>query len=1223
MAEPPSPADVFAYPLDGIRLIEASAGTGKTWSICGLYLRLLLELELSVDQVLVVTFTKAATAELSARIRARIVDTLRVLGGGDPGADPFVPRLIDTVQAAGLSPARMAERLREALQGFDEAAIFTIHGFCQRALADAPFAAGQPYALELVEDDAEARREVVEDFWRRRVAGGELAPALARLLAARGDCPAQWAEYLKADMARPLARRLWDADLATAAGPAADAGAEAALQAAWRTLLALADELPAARALLEAPGVKLHKGTYKPESIATAAAQWADWLASGDALAVLPGKESRLDLFSAARLAAKATGGAAPPAHAFFDAAEALLAARAALDDMLEAGRLALLRDCLAECAEELRARKQARRQIAFDDILWNAHRALAGGERPWLAEALHARYPAALIDEFQDTDPLQFAVFSSIYARPGARGTLFLVGDPKQAIYSFRGADLFAYLGARADADACYGLDSNQRSAPALIEACNALFMANPAVFMLPGLEYTEVRAGTRPRPPFVDRTPSGSEPAALRLWQLPAASGADDERLPRAEAMARAARATAAEIARLLAAGQRGEACIGERPLAPADIAVLVRSHGQGARMRRALAAFGVGSVELAQASVFHSEDAEALECVLHAIAEPTRPARVLAALATPAMGRDAAALNRLAGDENTLPAVLERFARWRELWLARGFGVMLRRWMADEGVAARLLARADGERRLTNLMHLAELLQQAAGQAAPEALLHMLAARRAESAGGEAAQLRLESDRNLVRIVTIHRAKGLEYGVVFCPFLFDGHACRGDGGPLRAWHAEDGTLLLDYRRAPDDADAVKARLRAEAAAEDLRLIYVALTRAVYRCHLVVGGYAKAVRNGVSHTESTRSLLNWMVAGGAREPAAWFEARLGVEEIDAAWAALAERTPGIDLQTLPDDGGAPLPPPGEAEQPPRALPAPAIPPGWRMGSFSALLFGATHEQAARDHDARALPGDPEAPPEAAPPAGDILRFPRGPAAGDCIHAVFERIEFTDPATWPAAIERALAEHPQRGGEAPETLARMLHGLLDDVLRSEIVPGLRLDSVPAARRATELGFHLPAPRLFATELNAWLAACGFRVPRLGFGELHGYLKGYIDLLFEHDGRYWVLDWKSNHLGERPADYAPAALEEAMAAHGYHLQHLLYTVAVHRHLRRSVADYDYRRHFGGVLYLFVRGVRPGWRVEGEATGVFRRQVPLELVEELDHLLAGERLGAYA
>ncbi|EPZ17440.1 hypothetical protein M622_01330 [Thauera terpenica 58Eu] len=1268
--------DVFQCPLDGIRLIEASAGTGKTWNICGLYLRLLLERELTVEALLVVTFTKAATAELSSRIRARIGEMLQVLEGAAPGADPFVSQLIEATLARGIEHAQMQRRLQLALQTFDEAAIFTIHGFCQRALADTPFAAGLPYELELVEDDSALRLEVVHDFWRQQVAGGELSPLLADYLLQCGDSPAAWADILQRHMGRPCARSLWDEDGADA-GALADA--ELKLTQAYDAARMLAGALAQAVECVNDALGGLNANSYKPKSVATAAQQWADWLGAANAVHPLPaGTDNKLALLASATLEKRSTAagrksGSAPPRHAFFDAAEALLQARAAVDAVLDGARLRLLRQCIERCVARLRERKREQRQISFDDILWNAHQALHSGAQPWLAGALHARYPVALIDEFQDTDPLQFGIFDRIYRAEGRHGSLFLVGDPKQAIYSFRSADLFTYLSARDRTDARYTLRHNQRSAPALIDACNALFGANPAVFMMDGLDYVCVDKGSRPRPPFVDDSAGGAGLAPLQLWRIPsdavqtvadeaaqkgqggAAHEAADpggSRLARAQALHRAAHASAAEIARLLTAGGAGTVRIGEQPLRPADIAVLVRSHSQGARMRRALAAFGVGSVELSQASVFHTEDAEQLQRVLLAIAEPLRERRVKAALATAAMGRDAAALARLVDDEAALLATLDAFVRWRELWLTRGFGIMLRQWMSDEGVAVRLLARADGERRLTNLMHLAELLQQAAGAASPELLLRTLATRRREAGSGEATQLRLESDRNLVQIVTVHRAKGLEYGVVFCPFLFDGHVRSSSEGAMSPWHDEHGELVLDYRAGAFTLDEVKARLRRERQAEDLRLIYVALTRAVQRCYVVVGSYARLGSGRPSHTESGRSLLNWMVAGAGMDADAWASHKPTPAGIDAHWRALVAASarggaPTMALLDLPAGEGAALAPPHAGGQRPRAQRAPQLPAGWRIGSFSALIFGATHEHGAQDHDANALGAAasalsaPEAAPEAAavftPAADDILRFPRGPSAGDCIHALFEAIDFTDPGTWDSAIAAALAAHPQmlpaapKPGEAP--LAAMLRSLLDAVLNTSLLPApaeraadtrcgeegraeLRLNTVAPARCLVELGFHLPAPDLRASALNTWLAAQGYVVPRLAFKDLDGYLKGYIDLIFEHDGRYWVLDWKSNHLGVQPQDYAPARLETAMQTHGYHLQHLLYSVALHRHLGRSLAGYDYESHFGGVLYLFVRGVRPQWRIDGVPCGVFHQRCPAAVLASLDALLAG-------
>jgi exodeoxyribonuclease V beta subunit len=429
------------------------------------------------------------------------------------------------------------------------------------------------------------------------------------------------------------------------------------------------------------------------------------------------------------------------------------------------------------------------------------------------------------------------------------------------------------------------------------------------------------------------------------------------------------------------------------------------------------------------------------------------------------------------------------------------------------------------------------------------------------------------------------------------------------------MRLWHDETGGQVMDWRHAPEDSDAIKERLADERDAETLRLIYVALTRAVHRCVLVVGCYDKK--------DGTRSLLNWMLAGTRQDAAQWRKSEIEPEEIDSLWRTLANDSEGaIVLEDLPSGEGEPLP--WGEEKPAFSAPRPPIvPEGWRIGSYSAITSGATHEDAARDHDARidqpASEHAPETPPSAPVPEGDILRFPRGAAAGDCVHALFESIDFTRPGTHPAAISRVLAAHPLRAaGGSP--LPRMLSNMLADVLASPLLGDeqmpLRLETVPLSRRLTEFGFYLPAPRLEIDKLDTWLSGHGYGGPRLAARDLTGYLKGYIDLVFEHSDRYWVLDWKTNHLGDTPSAYAPAALEAAMKRHGYHLQHLLYTVALHRHLRRTLPDYDYDRHMGGTLYLFVRGVRPGWRVEGVPAGVFRHRASRAVIESLDVLLAG-------
>ena len=1203
--------NVFDCPLDGTRLIEASAGTGKTWNICGLFLRLLLERRLDVQQILVVTFTNAATAELRDRVRTRIAETLACLRGTGPTlADPFVDALLQSLRGRhGLADADMALRLDLALQTFDEASIFTIHGFCQRALADTPFTACMPMALELLTDDTDLRMEVVHDFWRSHVAGDALPPVLASHLLSKRDSPEKWGKLLKRQLAKPLSRVIWAAslDVAPALDTSALAQAHATARATWQ-----AEREGIVDCVMEALP-RLNGNAYKEASVKQAAADWDIQLAGSDPLAA-PVKLEKLGLFTPDRLKPK-KGQQAPRAHAFFAQAGELLALLETTRRDLDIARQRLLRQLLTEGPVRLRALKRERRVVAFDDMLFNLHEGLASGRQPWLAAALRSRFPAALIDEFQDTDPLQFANFKAIYG--GSASPLFLVGDPKQAIYSFRNADLHTYLRARREATAEYTLADNQRSTRELLAGLNGLFSINPQAFVLPGLNYQPVNYGARPRKAWHDTT---AVRAPLQLWELPQ----DDEGrpLPKKAARRAAVDACAGEIARLLGRAQRREILLGEQPLSGGDIAVLVRSHAQGSEMRRALAALGVGSVELSQASIFQSPDAEDLERVLAALLEPARDRLLRAALATDMLGFDAAGIAAISADEARLLGLVTRFTEYRELWLHRGVGVMLRSLMVREGVHHRLLARADGERRLTNLLHLSESLHQASElHGAPELLLRWLQTQRAEGSTDDAAQLRLESDRNLVQIVTIHKSKGLEYPVVFCPFLWDGHP-GGAPGTLegREYHDADGLPVLDYCEDGDDA-AIKAQIGLERAAENLRLIYVALTRAVQRCYLVFGSYTNKIGRNVMTTEGSRSRLNSLVAGAGLSPSEWQQNRLTPEAIASAWQAFSAAHPGcVGLDALPAGPWARIDPVRVAPDALAASPAPAtIPAAWWIGSFSSLSQGVRHEGAAVDHDARiATPEDDEEGTAMALAEDDILNFPRGPEAGNCIHAVFERVDFTDPGTWPTAIESALREQPQSrlGHDVAARLPRMLGRMLADVLATRLPPGMALCEIPPARRLVELEFNMPASHLTAAALAGLLREYGYPVPALSFGVLEGYLRGFVDLVFEHGGRYYIADWKSNHLGQTPTAYAAPAVARAMAEHAYHLQLLLYTVALHRYLEHRLSGYRYDDHFGGAMYVFVRGVRPAWTIaDGRPTGVHLDRPPGPLIERLSALFA--------
>jgi exodeoxyribonuclease V beta subunit len=1210
--------DVFQCDLDGINLIEASAGTGKTWNICGLYLRLLLERGLDVQQILVVTFTNAATAELRERIRTRIVETRDCLESGiAPDGDPFVQTLITgLVERRGIPAGDLILRLNLALRTFDEASIFTIHGFCQRALGDNPFAAGLPMTMELIQDDSDLLMESVHDFWRRHIAGDALPAELILFIIGNGDTPEIYARLLKRHLAKPLAISLWPDGID--AEPTIDADA---LRAAYADVRRLWTGCRAAIAdfLIGSLGA-LNGTTYKEASVRDGAAQWDELFRTANPLTPL-GKNLRL--YRDSTLNERKKSKATPPGHPFFTAAESFLALRTSIDGALALRRLRLIRTLLDEAGARLREAKRSRRVVSFDDMLFNVHERLSKGRYPWLASSLKARFPAALIDEFQDTDPLQFDIFQSIY---GAKDTpLFLVGDPKQAIYSFRHADLHTYLRARQHATQEHSLTANQRSSRKLLTGLNVLFMANPRAFMLPGLDYKPVGFGEKRRSEFIDH----SEPrSALQVWMLPENG---DGPLPKNSAREAVAQAVAAEIARLLRAAADNRVTVAGISLRAGDIAVLVRSHAQGSKMKLALEGLGVGSVEISQASVFQSSDAEDVLRVLSSILEPTRDRLLLAALATELIGCDAAAVSAIGADEAILMERILRFSDYREHWLRSGFGPMYRKLLATEKVAGRMLVRPDGERRLTNLLHLGECLHQAsASHPSPEALLRYLRTQRREAGADEAAQLRLESDQNLVKIITIHKAKGLEYPIVFCPYLWDGRTNYGGAGiDGTEYHDDEGIPVIDYRGDAIDEDAakkIKERIKLEDTAEFLRLIYVALTRAVHRCYLVAGCYANQSFGKASVTESTRSMLNWLVAGSGHAPQEWFAAKPTPADIAAAWSALAAAAPAsIDVSALPQNAGLALNPtrPDPASLSALAAPA-AIPGGWRLSSYSGLSYGAISEHAASDHDARIATAATSAAPLTLG-ADDILRFPRGTAAGECVHAVFEEADFTDNSTWGPAIARALENHPQPlpgvpRSEGHERLRAMLWQMLADVTGAEILEGLRLDSVTRQRRLNELEFHFPVPNLSAASLNELLSELGHDGPQLTFSRLEGYLKGFIDLIFEHGGRFYILDWKSNHLGYASTDYDAGPIAQAMTEHGYHLQYLLYAVALDRYLQRRISGYRYETHFGGVLYLFVRGVRPAWRKgDGTAAGVHVHVPPLETIRKLNALF-GAQLG---
>ncbi|WP_312903983.1 exodeoxyribonuclease V subunit beta [Stutzerimonas nitrititolerans] len=1203
------------FPLHGSRLIEASAGTGKTFTISALYLRLVLghggeqafARELLPPEILVVTFTDAATRELRDRIRARLVEAARVFREEAEGDD-----LLHQLRA-DFPPERWpacACRLDIAAQWMDEAAVSTIHGWCQRMLREHAFDSGSLFTLTLETDHSELLAQVARDYWRLHCYPLQ-GDALSWVMNGWGHPD----NLLRS--VRPLF-----GERAAAGETSLATLLDAALQEQARALKALkegwcewADEI---RQLLDqavadkvVDGRKIQARYYQ---------NWCEKLRHWSL-----GDEAALDLGTGfTRLTpeglAECWKQGSPPRHPALEAMCELPRRLKQLAGPDEAAR----RHAAAWICQRFEQEKRQRAEMGFDDMLTRLDAALQSDNGERLAQVIRTQFPVALIDEFQDTDPLQYRIFDRIYAIEDNRPDcgLFLIGDPKQAIYAFRGADIHTYLRARrAMTGRLDDLDTNFRSSQPMVDAVNRLFQQAEARSEGQGaflfregadnpLPFSSVKARGREERWQVE----GQTPPALTLWQLPSAEPLANT-FYRREMAARAA----SEITRLLVLGQQGEAGFARAgelaPLKPSDIAVLVRDGSEAQAIRGELARRGVRSVYLSDKdSVLASQEACDLLLWLRACAEPDVDRRLRAALASRSLGLELAELEQLNQDERVWERRVMQFRDYHQRWQRQGVLPMLRQLLHDFGLPQRLMQRSDGERALTNLLHLAELLQQAAAELDGEQALirHLAALLAGEGAAAEEQVLRLESDAALVRVVTIHKSKGLEYPLVFLPFICSFRPAEG-GRPLQLQDGDSRRLVLE----PDEEDIERADR--ERLGEDLRLLYVAVTRARHACWL---GIADLKKGNAKASLLHRSALGYLLGGG--QP-------LSASGLLASWLEPLEKPGECRLQPAPQASDssyreATL----EQAEPSWPTPARRAAEHWWIASYSALRTGDSLESpierfddAAPENPAaqKAADDERESVPVVGPVglAGSLHLFPRGPNPGTFLHGLLEmagRDGFAQVASDPAALREQIARRCQRRGLDAwiEPLNSWLGNLLTTPLALEGAARVALAELVVYQ--PELEFWFETQRVDVRQIDALVqrhVLPGVPRPALLPDRLNGMFKGFIDLAFEHQGRYYVVDYKSNWLGEGDAAYTDEAMQATVASHRYDLQYVLYLLALHRQLQLRLPDYDYERHVGGALYLFLRGSRaPG-------QGIHRARPPRELIEALDALFKGQML----
>lgn len=1169
--------DPLRLPLTGERLIEASAGTGKTFTIAALYLRLLLGLggssafprPLTVEELLVVTFTEAATEELRGRIRSNIHE-LRIACLRESTDNPLYARLLDEID----DKKQAAQWLLLAERQMDEAAVFTIHGFCQRMLSLNAFESGMLFEQQLIEDESLLRYQACADFWRRHCY--PLPREIAQVVFETWKGP----QALLADINRYLQG---EAPVIKAPPPDDETLASRHQQIVQR-INALkqqwCDAVGELEGLMEASGIDRRKFNRGNQG------KWIEkisaWAQSATQSYQLP---EALEKFSQRFLEDRTKEGGVVPQHPLFVAIDELLAEPLTLRDLM-------ITRALAEIRETVAKEKRRRGELGFDDMLSRLDSALRSESGDALAAAIRTRFPVAMIDEFQDTDPQQYRIFRRIWQHQPDTA-LLLIGDPKQAIYAFRGADIFTYMKARSEVSAHYTLDTNWRSAPGMVNSVNRLFGLMDDAFMFREIPFQPVK--------YAEKNQSlrfefyGETQPAMTMWLM------EGESCGIGDYQSYMAQVCAAQIRDWLKAGLRGKAMLisghDARPVSAADISVLVRSRQEAAQVRDALTQLAIPSVYLSNRdSVFETLEAQEMLWLLQAVMAPEKENTLRSALAASMMGLNARDIDMLNGNENAWDRVVDEFVGYRQIWQKRGVMPMLRALMSARQIAENLLATAGGERRLTDILHISELLQEAASQLESEhALVRWLSQHILEpDSNASSQQMRLESDSHLVQIVTIHKSKGLEYPLVWLPFITNfrvqDQAFYHDRNSFEA--------VLDL----SEADESVALAEAERLAEDLRLLYVALTRSVWHCSLGVAPLVRRRGDKKGDTDVHQSALGRLLQKGEPMDAAGLRSA-----IDAVCDEnIVCRIPdAVSMEPLPGTVAS------EASLNARRV---QRTPGdnWRVTSYSGLQqrgHGIAQDLMPRlDIDATGV-GEVVEEPELTP-----HQFPRGASPGTFLHSLFEDLDFTQP------VEAAWVQEKLELGGYDADWEPVITAWVTAILHAPLnETGVSLSQLSAREKQVEMEFYLPISQpLIAENLDALIrqfdplsAGC----PPLEFTQVRGMLKGFIDLVFRHNGRYYLLDYKSNWLGENSAAYTPEAMAAAMQAHRYDLQYQLYTLALHRYLRHRIADYDYERHFGGVIYLFLRGVDS----KQPQQGIYTTRPAGELITRMDEMFAGVAL----
>lgn len=1214
----------ITHPLNSVSLIEASAGTGKTYTMVALYLRLLLNAgenglsrPLTVEQILVMTFTEAATQELKDRIRTRIVEVKGLFNQvlqqqltEPPSHDPFILDLFYAVKA-DLPSAVL--RLELAQQDMDTAAIFTIHGFCYRMLMRYAFDSGVHFNLELQTQDDDLLLRFCREYWREQFYPQNLA--ISRFIATHLKSPEEVLKRIKADLSGEMPKvRLpaeWQGDLNTFLQNSLQLYSNkcAALAQLWRQECSNIKQM-----LLDAVEKGyLSKTSYKQDKVINALRQIDDWSENEDTVfsneLVTFLSQTKLD-----KSVLKAYQGKVQLSHRLFAEVDEI----SSIDVKLYAK--VLLWHYIHGVRAKIAAHKASHKEMGFGDLLQRLKTALYAENGQSLAQLIRQQFPFAMIDEFQDTDLEQYQIFKRLYLdQADSRDSgMIMIGDPKQSIYAFRNADIFTYLTAAEQAQQRFTLDTNWRSTPQLIAAVNKLFSHAATPFIYPQIQFQAVNAGKS----AVQLHLNGVQQKPLNIML------SEDDKPDMATACA-------VSIQQWLKGIEQGEVRFSDPnlTLAAKDLAVLVRNANEAKQVKQALANLGIQSVYLSdRSSVLESDWAQAISYLLAACLNPQQESTLMKVLASRLFQFNAQQLSQLRQDEQAWERWIRDFSYYQRLWQTQGVLPMIHRVLRQQKLVAKLLAMPDGERAITDILHLAEFLQQGASLNENEHALLSWFEMMINNHDPEAdeVRLRLESERNLVKIVTIHKSKGLEYGVVWLPFLGSGFAKKkGESQRLQRYH--DGQNQLCY----DLDDSHEQENLQERLAEELRLLYVALTRARYQLNI---GFPTKL-----NTKSNWNALAYLLSDNAmllqtKNNLEWNTAtqlsRYLADE-DYSLTALS------DLQA--DDWCAAV---AQAEALQAANFSGQIEQHWTVSSFTALA--AMQQRNQNRHQNRQQPNENSLKSEnyhdsgadydsetadfslwLNPPSAIVdmkqwqgqahtpFTLPQGAKVGNALHHWLQYADFSQTPS-----EEVVADLCRQLNLNEEDWLASLQHWLQQLYQTPFFEHtsaqtkVRLADLSANDCLKEMAFMISMDTpLMMPQLNRLLQQyhpLAQQQPPLQLDQIQGMLRGFIDLVCRVDGKYYLLDYKSNYLGEGYQAYQPPQLASVIAYQRYDLQYLIYTLALHRYLQQRDPHYAYQRDFGGVYYLFLRGMDGA----SSDSGVYFDKPAWQLIDGLDKLLAG-------